>query len=251
MAERRSVLLITGAGRGIGAATARLAGKRGYDVAVNYARDAESAGAVVADIERAGARAVAIQADVAKEADVLRLFAETEKRLGPIAGFVNNAGITGRASRLDAVEAATLEAVFDLDILGAFLCAREAVRRMSTLNDGKGGAIVNISSAAATLGSPGEFVHYAASKAAVNTMTIGLAREVAREGIRVNAVEPGLVETDMHEAIGGAVRTERLLPTIAIGRVARPEEIAGPVLFLLSDAASYVTGTVLRATGGR
>jgi NAD(P)-dependent dehydrogenase (short-subunit alcohol dehydrogenase family) len=245
------VLLISGAGRGIGAATARLAGARGYDVAVNYARDAESARAVVADIERAGARAVAIQADVAKEADVLRLFAETEKRLGPIAGFVNNAGITGRASRLDAVATATLEAVFDLDILGAFLCAREAVRRMSTVHGGRGGAIVNVSSGAATIGSAGEWIWYAAAKAAVDTLTLGLSREVAREGIRVNAVAPGFVETELHDSSGIVDRLGKMLPSIPIGRAASAEEIAETILFLLSDASSYVTGAVLRVAGGR
>lgn len=247
----RPVLLITGAGRGIGAATARLAGARGYDVAVNYARDAESARTVVADIERAGATAVAIQADVAKEADVLRLFAETEKRLGPIAGLVNNAGITGRASRLDAVETATLEAIFDLDILGAFLCAREAVKRMSTAKGGTGGVIVNVSSGAATLGSPGEWIWYAAAKAAVDTLTLGLSKEVARDGIRVNAVAPGFVETELHESSGIVDRLGKLLPSIPMGRAASAEEIAETILFLLSDAASYVTGAVLRVAGGR
>ncbi|HTZ77011.1 MAG TPA: SDR family oxidoreductase [Stellaceae bacterium] len=245
------VLLVTGAGRGIGAATARLAATRGFDVAVNYARDGASAERVVADIERVGRRAAAIQADVAKEAEVLRLFAETEKRLGPIAGLVNNAGITGRASRLDAVETATLEAVFDLDILGAFLCAREAVKRMSTAHGGKGGAIVNVSSGAATLGSPGEWVWYAAAKAAVDTLTVGLSREVAKEGIRVNAVAPGFVETELHESSGIDDRLGKLLPSIPMGRAASAEEIAETILFLLSDAASYVTGAVLRVAGGR
>jgi NAD(P)-dependent dehydrogenase (short-subunit alcohol dehydrogenase family) len=249
--DRAKVLLVTGASRGIGAAIARAAACEGWRVAVSYARAKAAAEAVVREIESAGGSAAAIAADVASEVEVLKLFGEIDRRFGRLDGLVNNAGIVGKPGRFDRLEAEDLRRVFDVNTIGAFLCAREAVRRMSTLNGGKGGAIVNISSAAATLGSPGEFVHYAASKAAVNTMTIGLAREVAREGIRVNAVEPGLVETDMHEAIGGAARTERLLPTIAIGRVAQPEEIAGPVLFLLSDAASYVTGAVLRATGGR
>ncbi|HUN48543.1 MAG TPA: SDR family oxidoreductase [Stellaceae bacterium] len=247
----RPVLLITGAGRGIGAATARLAAARGFDVAVNYARDAASAAAVAAEVERAGGRAAAIQADVAQEAEVARLFAEAEKRLGPIAGLVNNAGITGRASRLDAVETATLKAVFDLDILGAFLCAREAVKRMSTAHGGKGGAIVNVSSGAATLGSPGEWIWYAAAKAALDTLTLGLSKEVAKEGIRVNAVAPGFVETELHESSGITDRLGKLLPGIPMGRAASAEEIAETILFLLSDAASYVTGAVLRVAGGR
>ena len=245
------VLLVTGGSRGIGAATARLAGAKGWDVAVNYARDAEAASRVVAEVERNGRRAVAIQGDVAKEADVAHLFAETERRLGPIAGLVNNAGTTGRASRLDAVSTATLEAVFDLNILGAFLCAREAVKRMSRAHGGKGGAIVNISSGAATLGGPGEWVWYAASKGAIDTMTIGLAREVAGEGIRVNGVQPGLIDTELHVSSGIENRVAKLAPSVPIGRAGEPEEVAEAVLFLLSDAASYITAAMLRVGGGR
>ncbi len=244
----RRVLLITGAGRGIGAATARLAAARGYDVAVNFASNAKAAERVVADAERAGARAVAIQADVAQEAEVERLFAETERRLGPLWGLVNNAGIVGRASRLDAADAATIKAV---NVLGAFLAARAAVRRLSTAHGGKGGVIVNVSSGAATLGSPGDFIWYAASKAAVDTLTIGLAREVAREGVRVNAVAPGLVDTEIHDGTGIANRVAAMSPNIPLGRAGTPEEIAETILFLLSDAASYVTGAVLRVAGGR
>jgi len=249
--NQRRVLLITGASRGIGAATARLAAARGYDVAVNYTSNAKAADAVVADAQLAGARAVAIQADVEKEADVERLFAETERRLGPLWGLVNNAGIVGRASRLDAAEAATIQSVIDINVLGAFLCARAAVRRLSTRHGGSGGVIVNISSGAATLGSPNEFIWYAASKAAVDTLTIGLAREVARDGIRVNAVAPGLVDTDIHETTGVPDRLNAMAPNIPLGRAGTPEEVAETILFLLSDASSYVTGAVLRVAGGR
>ena len=247
----RRVILITGAGRGIGAATARLAAARGYDVAVNFAFNAKAAEGVVADAERAGARAVAIQADVAQEAEVERLFAETERRLGPLWGLVNNAGIVGRASQLDAADAATIKAVIDLNVVGAFLVARAAVRRLSSAHGDKGGVIVNVSSGAATLGSPGDFIWYAASKAAVDTLTIGLAREVAREGIRVNAVAPGLVDTEIHDSTGIPDRVAAMSPNIPLGRAGTPAEIAETILFLLSDASSYVTGAVLRVAGGR
>ncbi len=196
----------------------RLAGRRGYAVAVNYRRDATAASSVVADIETAGGKAIAVEADVAREAEVERLFAETDARLGRVTHLVNNAGIAGRGQRLDAVDAATLEAIFDLNILGAFLCARAAVRRMSTLHGGSGGVIVNLSSAAATLGSPGEYVWYAASKGAIDTMTIGLSKEVAREGIRVNAVAPGLILTEIHASSGEPGRVDRLTPMVPAGR---------------------------------
>ncbi|MGH7124161.1 MAG: SDR family oxidoreductase [Stellaceae bacterium] len=247
----RRVLLITGASRGIGAATARLAAAQGYDIAVNYASNAKAAAAVVAEAERAGRRAVAIPGNVAEEVEVERLFAETERRLGPLWGLVNNAGIVGRASRLDAADAETIKSVIDINVLGAILCARAAVRRLSTKHGGRGGVIVNISSGAATLGSPNEFIWYAASKAAVDTLTIGLAREVAREGIRVNAVAPGLVDTDIHDATGVLDRLATMAPNIPLGRAGTPEEIAETILFLLSDSSSYVTGAVLRVAGGR
>jgi NAD(P)-dependent dehydrogenase (short-subunit alcohol dehydrogenase family) len=249
--SRERLLLVTGASRGIGAAIARGAARGGWRVVVNYVRDAEAAEAVVHDIEAAGGEAVALQGDVAREAEVQNLFGEIDRRFGRLDGLVNNAGVTGKPGRLEQIESDDLKRVFEINVFGAFFCAREAVRRMSTAHGGQGGAIVNMSSGAATIGSAGEFIHYAASKAALNTMTLGLAREVAREGIRVNAVEPGLVETDMNESIGGAQRTQRLMSTIAMGRPATPEEIADPVLYLLSDAAAYVTGAVLRAAGGR
>jgi NAD(P)-dependent dehydrogenase (short-subunit alcohol dehydrogenase family) len=249
--NREKVLLVTGASRGIGAAIARAAGRANWRVAVNYAREGAVAEAVVRDIAAAGGSALAIRGDVAREDEVRNLFAEIDRHFGRLDGLVNNAGIVGKLGRLDQLDAADLRRVFEVNTFGAFLCAREAVKRMSSARGGRGGAIVNISSGAASLGSPGEFVHYAASKAALNAMTLGLAREVGREAIRVNAVEPGLVETEMHEGIGGAERTKRLLPTIAMGRSGAPEEIVGPVLFLLSDAASYVTGAILRVAGGR
>jgi NAD(P)-dependent dehydrogenase (short-subunit alcohol dehydrogenase family) len=245
------VLLVTGGGRGIGAATCRLAGERGYRVAVNYLRDARAAQAVVASIERAGGEAVALQADVTQPDDVTGLFSRVEARLGRVTHFVNNAGITGPASSLAAVSTDTLRSVLDINVFGAFLCAREAARRMSTSLGGAGGVIVNVSSGAATLGSPGEWVWYAASKAAIDTLTLGLARELARDGVRVNGVAPGLVDTELHQTSGITDRLGKIAPTIPLGRAARPEEIAETVLFLLSDAASYVTGAVLRAAGGR
>jgi NAD(P)-dependent dehydrogenase (short-subunit alcohol dehydrogenase family) len=245
------VLIVTGAARGIGAAVARLAARDGYRVVVNYSASRQAAETLAGEIGAAGGSAVALAGDVAKEADVLRLFAETDKRFGRLDGLVNNAGIISQSGRLENLKAEDLKRVFEVNTIGSFLCAREAVKRMSTARGGKGGAIVNFSSAAATLGSPGEFIHYAASKGAINTMTVGLAKEVAREGIRVNAIEPGMVDTDMQKASGDPGRVARIVPTVPMGRSGTPEEIAETVLFLLSDAASYVTGAILRVTGGR
>ena len=241
------ILLITGAGRGIGAATARLAAARGYDVAVNYLRDEKAANDVVSAVKAAGQRAVAIQGDVAIEADVARTFATIDKELGRLTHLVYNAGSTGGNSRLEAADTAMIRSVIELNVLGALMCAKAAIPRMSAKHGGTGGAIVMLSSVAATLGSAGEYVWYAASKGAVDSMTIGLARELAGDGIRVNAVAPGIIATEIHPP----GRLERLAPLTPIGRAGTPDEIAESVLFLLSDASSYTTGTVLRVSGGR
>lgn len=246
-----SVVIVTGASRGIGAATARMAGARGYSVAVNYLRDGAAAEQVVHDITSAGGEACAIQGDVGSETDILRLFETTLRRLGPITALVNNAGAAERLCRVEDLTAGEIERMFRVNVTGAILCAREAVRMMSTKHGGPGGVIVNISSRAARLGSPGEWVHYAAAKGAIDTFTIGLAREVAAEGIRVNAVAPGLVDTDFHASVGAPDRAARLSPNIPMGRPAQPAEIAEAILWLLSPAASYVTGAILEAGGGR
>ena len=246
-----AVLIVTGASRGIGAAVARLAGARGYAVAVNYARDAVAANAVVAAIRAAGGRAVAIQADVAHEADVLRLFAAAEDALGPLTALVNNAGITGGIARVQDVTAEAITRALAVNVTGSMLCAREAVRRMSTRRGGAGGAIVNLSSLAARTGGSGEWVHYAATKGAINSFTLGLAREVGDEGIRVNAVAPGLIETDLHAAAGVPDRPARMAPSVPMRRAGTPEEPAEAVLWLLSPAAAYVTGTIIEVGGGR
>jgi len=244
-------LIVTGASRGIGAAVARDAAARGYSVALNYSRDAEGAERVVAAIERGGGSALAIQGDVAKEADVLRLFETAARELGPIGALVNNAGITGKLGRFDAVTADDIARVLAINVLGTMLCAREAVRRMSSKHGGAGGAIVNVSSRAAQLGGGGEWIHYAASKGAVETFTIGLAREVAAEGIRVNAVAPGLIETGLHAAAGDPDRIERMKSAIPQQRAGTAAEVSAAVLWFLSAEASYVNGTVLAVSGGR
>jgi NAD(P)-dependent dehydrogenase (short-subunit alcohol dehydrogenase family) len=246
-----SVLVVTGGSRGIGAATCRLAAARGFDVVVNYASDRAAAERVVAEIERAGGRAVAAGADVSKEDDVDRLFAVADGR-GRLSGLVSNAAITGnKLARLDEMDAETVRRVLDVNVTGVFLCAKAAVKRMSTRYGGHGGVIVNVSSTAAQRGSPGEWVHYAASKAAVETLTKGLAQEVAGEGIRVNAVAPGMVETELHARAGMPDRVEKLAPLTPMGRGGQPEEIAEGIVWLLSSAASFVTGSVLTISGGR
>ena len=245
------VMIVTGGGRGIGAATARLAAGRGYAVCVNYLRNAEAAAAVVRDIEAAGGRAIAVQANVAAETEVERLFAAVDRELGPVTALVNNAGLAGPIDRLDAAASETIRQVIEVNVFGAIWCARAAVRRMSSHHGGQGGGIVNVSSGAASLGSPGNYVWYAASKGAVDSLTIGLAREVAREGVRVNGVAPGYVKTEIHAASGMPDRLETEAPTVPLGRAAEPEEIAETILWLLSPAASYTTGATLRVAGGR
>lgn len=245
------ILLITGASRGIGAATARLAGTDGYAVCVNYRANQRAADDVVAGIARAGGRAMAVQADVAVEADVVRLFETCDRELGVVTALVNNAGILDTQGRLDTMSADRVARVFATNVVGAFTCAREAVRRMSTKHGGRGGAIVNVSSGAARLGSPGEYIDYAASKGAIDTMTIGLAREVAEEGIRVNAVRPGFVYTDIHALGGEPNRVDRVKTQVPMKRGGQPDEVARAILWLLSDAASYTTGSFIDVTGGK
>ena len=247
MTAAHRILLITGASRGIGAATARLAATRGYDVAVNYRRDEAAANDVVKAVKASGNAAMAIQGDMAREEDVARVFAAVDDKLGLLTHFVYNCGITGAEGRLDEVDPKTIRAVLDLNVFGALICLAAAVRRMSVKHGGKGGAIVLLSSAAATLGAPNEYVWYAASKGAVDSMTNGLAQEVAGEGIRVNAVAPGAIETEIHSP----GRLQRVTPRIPLGRVGSAEEVAEAIHFLLSDAAAYVTGSVLRVSGAR
>jgi NAD(P)-dependent dehydrogenase (short-subunit alcohol dehydrogenase family) len=243
-------MVVTGGGRGIGAATAKLAARQGYAVCVNYLRNRDTAEGVVRAIEMHGGKARAVAGNVAREADVIRMFDEAAS-LGRITALINNAGILEPQARLDEMEAARFERVFAINITGAFLCAREAVRRMSTLHGGKGGAIVNVSSMAARLGSPGEYVDYAASKGAIDSLTIGLAREVAGEGIRVNAVRPGVIYTEIHASGGEPGRVERVKQAVPMKRGGQPEEVARAILWLASDEASYSTGTFIDVSGGR
>jgi NAD(P)-dependent dehydrogenase (short-subunit alcohol dehydrogenase family) len=245
------VILITGASRGIGAATARLAGARGWAVCVNYRQDRAAAEAIVAEIEAHGGRAVAVAADVGLEPDVVRLFEACDRELGRVTALVNNAGILETHMRVDEMDAARLQRVFATNVIGTLLCAREAIRRMSTRRGGSGGAIVNVSSVASRLGSPGEYVDYAATKGAVDTATFGLAREVAGEGIRVNAVRPGFIYTDIHASGGEPDRVDRVKATIPMQRGGQVDEVAYAILWLLSDEASFTTGALLDVGGGK
>jgi NAD(P)-dependent dehydrogenase (short-subunit alcohol dehydrogenase family) len=244
-------LFVTGGSRGIGAAVARLGAAEGYDVALTYADDREAAERAVAEIRDFGRHALAIRADVGREEDVVAAFAAVDGTFGAPDAVVLNAGITGRFARVDELDAATLERVLAVNVAGTFLCAREAVRRMSTAHGGRGGAIAIVSSRAATLGSPGEYVHYAASKGAVNTLTIGLAKEVAREGLRVNAISPGLIATEIHARAGRPERLERIAAAVPMGRAGTADEVAAAILWIVSPAASYVTGAILDVGGGR
>jgi NAD(P)-dependent dehydrogenase (short-subunit alcohol dehydrogenase family) len=245
------IMLVTGGSRGIGAATALLAAKKGYAVCISYVSNETAAQQVVAEIEQGGGKAAAVRADVAEEADILRLFQQVDAQFGPLTALVNNAGMIQPQMRLDAFDAERLNRLFATNITGSILCAREAVRRMSTRHGGNGGGIVNLSSVAARLGAPGEYVDYAASKGAIDALTVGLGKEVAAEGIRVNAVRPGLIYTDIHESGGEAGRVERLKASIPMQRGGDAAEVAAAILWLLSDEASYITGTVLEVTGGR
>lgn len=249
--QKLGSIIVTGASRGIGAAVARLAGACGYPVAVNFTNDEAAAQGIVSHIVAAGGRAVAIQGDVAREEEVIHLFETAERELGSLQGLVNNAGITGGFARVEEVKAEVLARVLAVNVAGTILCAREAVQRMSLRHGGTGGAIVNISSLAARRGGSGEWVHYAASKGAIDSFTIGLAREVANEGIRVNAVAPGLIETGLHAASGAPDRLERLAPSVPMQRAGTANEVAEGILWLLSPAASYTTGTILEIGGGR
>ena len=244
-------MIVTGGSRGIGAATAVLAGQRGYAVCVNYLHNAAAAMEVVKIIEEAGGHAMAARGDVASEPEVIDLFATVDRTLGKVSALVNNAGILAAQQRVDAMDAARLNRILATNVTGSFICAREAIKRMSHRHGGKGGSIVNISSAASRLGSPGEYVDYAASKGAIDTMTIGLAREVAAEGIRVNAVRPGIIDTEIHASGGVPDRVERLKDAVPMRRGGMAGEVAAAVLWLLSDEASYVTGSILDVTGGR
>jgi len=247
----KRVLLVTGGSRGIGAATARLAALSGYAVCLSYLHNGDAAEAVVGDIRRAGGMAMASAADVSVEDDVLRLFKCVDDAFGPLTALVNNAGILAGQARVEQMDAARLARVFATNVTGSFLCAREAVRRMSTRNGGAGGAIVNISSAAARLGSPGEYVDYAASKGAIDTFTLGLAKEVAAEGVRVNAVRPGVIYTDIHASGGEPERVDRVKDSVPMKRGGYADEVARAVVWLLSDEASYSTGTFIDVSGGR
>lgn len=245
------VLLVTGGSRGIGAAVAQLAAKQGYAVAVNFNGNQAAAESVVGQIRDTGGTAISVQADVADETAVMAMFARIDAELGPLSALVNNAGVVDMPSRVDAMSVARLRRMFDINVLGSFICAREAVLRMSTRYGGAGGCIVNLSSAAARLGSPGQYVDYAAAKGAIDTFTMGLAKEVALEGIRVNAVRPGIIDTDIHASGGIPDRVAQMTPLVPMQRAGSAHEVAAAVVWLLSDASSYTTGSVIDVTGGR
>lgn len=246
-----AVVLITGASRGIGAATALLAARQGYAVAVNYSANSLAADEVVRQIRQAGGTAMAVQADVADEAQVLTMFEKVDAKLGRLTALVNNAGVVDQTSRVDAMSMARFRRMFEINVYGSFVCAREAVRRMSTRHGGAGGTIVNLSSVAARLGAPGQYVDYAAAKGAIDSFTVGLAKEVATEGIRVNAVRPGIIDTDIHASGGLPDRARDMAPQVPMQRPGSAEEVARSILWLMSPESSYTTGTVLDVTGGR
>jgi NAD(P)-dependent dehydrogenase (short-subunit alcohol dehydrogenase family) len=247
----KGLLIVTGGSRGIGAATAIRAAAVGWDVAVNYARDAAAADRVALQVRAAGCRAVAIQGDMNEEADILRLFETAERELGPVKGLVTSAGTTGRGTRVEDMTAEAMRQVMGLNVVGLMLSCREAVKRMSTKNGGAGGQIVNLGSVASRLGGPNEFVHYAASKGAVDSFTLGLAREVAVEGIRVNAVSPGMIDTEIHAAAGLPNRAVNAVPSIPMRRVGQPEEVADVIVWLLGEGSSYCAGAIIDVAGGR
>ena len=247
----RQVLLITGGSRGIGAATALLAAAQGYAVAVNYTANSLAADEVVRQIRAGGGTAITVQADVAIEADVLTMFKKVDAKLGPVTALVNNAGVVDATSRVDAMSLERLQRMFAVNVFGSFICAREAVRRMSTRYGGGGGAIVNVSSAAARLGAPSQYVDYAAAKGAIDTFTVGLAKEVALEGVRVNAVRPGIIATDIHASGGAPDRAAQMAPLVPLRRAGTADEVGEAILWLLSPGSSYTTGSIVEVTGGR